>query len=193
MTGQTTKTILLLSANPIDTDRLRFDEEFREINEGLRRSKYRERFKLEQRLAVRYKDLRRALLDTEPRIVHFIGHGEKDGLLLENETGEMEIISTAAISNLFKLFEHQVECVVLSACYSQPQADAINRHIDYVIGMRDRLPDEAGIEFAVGFYDALGAGETIERAFAFGRNAIMHVFSDPHLPVHQIPVLKKKT
>ena len=32
------KTILVLAANPHDTDRLRLDQEIREINEGLRRA-----------------------------------------------------------------------------------------------------------------------------------------------------------
>lgn len=36
--------ILVLSANPVNTDRLRLDEEVREIEEGLRRSKCREQF-----------------------------------------------------------------------------------------------------------------------------------------------------
>ena len=38
------RTILILSANPKDTARLRLDEEVREIGEGLKRSKYREHF-----------------------------------------------------------------------------------------------------------------------------------------------------
>ena len=75
------KTILILSANPKDTARLRIDEEVREISEGLRRSKYRDRFIIHQKWAVRLKDLRRAMLDYEPQIVHFCGHGERNGLI----------------------------------------------------------------------------------------------------------------
>ncbi len=184
------KRILILSANPITTPRLRLDKEIREIEEGLRRAKQRRRFKIESRLAVRLRDLRRALLDVEPHIVHFTGHGRENGLLVENEIGEAVRISKKALSGLFELFSDRVECVILSACYSALQANAISKHINYVIGMRKEIEDKATIEFAVGFYDALGAGRPVEEAFKFGCNAVLLEF--PDLPEHLIPVLKKR-
>ncbi len=72
------KTILLLAANPRNTSQLRLDEEVREIDEGLRRANKREQFKLEQKWAVRQRDFYRAILDTQPQIVHFCGHGAGD-------------------------------------------------------------------------------------------------------------------
>ncbi len=35
--------------------------------------------------------------------------------------------------DLFELFADKIECVVLNACYSEPQAKAIAQQIDYVI------------------------------------------------------------
>jgi hypothetical protein len=49
-------------------------------------------------------------------------------------------------------------------------------------------PDAAAIQFAIGFYDALGAGKSIPEAFAFGCNAI----ALQNLPADLTPVLKKK-
>ena len=96
------KTILILAANPKNSSPLRLDEEMREISEGLRRSQKRDQFKLEQRWAVRTSDLRRALLDTEPQIVHFCGHGSGDeGLVIEDEAGKSKLVSTTALANLF--------------------------------------------------------------------------------------------
>jgi hypothetical protein len=184
------KKILILAANPKATPRLRLDEEIREIEEGLLRSKHRDQFKMESKSAVRLRDLRRALLDSEPQIVHFTGHGKKEGLLVEDELGMAVLISAKALSGLFELFSSQVECVVLNACYSALQARAINKHINYVIGMRKQIKDKASIEFAVGFYDALGAGRSVEEAFKFGCNAILQRY--PDLPQHLIPVLKKR-
>jgi hypothetical protein len=165
--------ILILSANPKDTNRLRLDEEIREIEEGLRRTKHREQFEIVSRWAVRPEDLRRALLDYEPQIVHFSGHGLGDqGLALENHTGNIQPVSSEALAGLFSLFKNKVQCVVLNACYSDVQADAIHREIDYVVGMTQPIGDRAAIEFAIGFYDALGAGRSIEDAFKFGCNAM---------------------
>ena len=184
------KKILILSSNPKTTPWRRFDEEVREIGEGLKRSEYRWRFQIQSSLAVRLRDLRRSLLDNKPQIVHFIGHGQEDGLVVEDEKGSAVRISTKALAGLFELFSDQVECVILSACYSASQAVAISKHIDYVIGMRNEISDEAAIEFSVGFYDALGAGRSVAEAFKFGCNAILGMF--PDLPEHLNPILKKR-
>ncbi|MEB3282472.1 MAG: hypothetical protein VKK42_26490 [Lyngbya sp.] len=47
--NQPKRTILLLTANPKSTHRLRLDEEVREIETGLQRAKQRDRFILETR------------------------------------------------------------------------------------------------------------------------------------------------
>ncbi|MBW4594901.1 MAG: CHAT domain-containing protein [Brasilonema angustatum HA4187-MV1] len=185
----TRKTILILTANPKSTTSLRLDEEVREIDAGLKRAKRREEFNLEQRWAVRVRDVSQALLDFEPQIVHFSGHGSKDdGLAFENQTGDAQLVNTEALAELFKLFTAHTECVLLNACYSSVQADAIVQHIPYVIGMNKEIGDQASIEFAIGFYTALGAGKSIEFSYQFGCNAIRLA----GIPEHLTPVLKKK-
>jgi hypothetical protein len=180
------KKILFLSANPRGTVRLRLDEEMREIKEGLRRAKRREQFTIESAEAVRYRDIRRAVLDFEPNVVHFSGHGEGEkGLVFEDEVGQVQFVSAEALAGLFELLASQVECVILNACYAQVQAEAIARHIPYVIGMKKGIGDPAAIEFAVGFYDALGAGKSVEDAYRFGCNAVQL----PGIPEHLTPQL----
>ncbi len=182
------KKILILSANPQNTARLRLDEEAREIEEGLRRSKYRDQFLIQSKWAIRIRDFRRAMLDNEPQIVHFCGHGEENGLKVEDDNGHAVLLNQDALAGLFEHFKDRVECVLLNACYSELQADAINEHISYVIGMSQGITDKAALEFAIGFYDALGAGKTVEEAFEFGRNAILLY----NIPEHLTPILKKR-
>ena len=186
---QHTKTILILAANPKDTSKLRLEEEIREIDEGLRRANHRDKFKLEMKLAVRSRDFYRAILDTQPQIIHFCGHGEgEDGILLENETGMTTFVRADTLASLFKLFaQKRVECVVLNACYSEVQAQAISQHINHVIGMNCAIGDKAAINFAVAFYDALAAGENVEFAFELGRSQLIG------LQENQTPVLKIKS
>ncbi len=158
-----------MAANPIGTTKLRLDEELREIKEGLRRAKVREQFLIESAEAVRSRDIHRAVIDFEPQIIHFSGHGSlEDGLVFEDATGQAKLVDALALAGLFELFADNVKCVVLNACYSEIQARAIAQHIDYVIGMSQEIGDRAAIEFAVGFYDALGAGRTIEFAYKLG-------------------------
>lgn len=177
--------ILFLSANPKNSGRLRLDEEAREIEEGLRRSKYRDRFEIHSKWASRIRDLRRALLDHNPQIIHFAGHGGTVGIVLENELGISETVSSGNLAALFKLFAETVECVILNSCYSEAQAVAISEHIEYVVGMRKAVCDKVAIEFSIGFYDALGAGKSVEQAFEFGCTAIFpenHELSEDYVP-----------
>ncbi|MDF5710293.1 MAG: CHAT domain-containing protein [Nostoc sp. S4] len=184
------KTILFLAANPKGTSQLRLQEEVREIDAGLQRSKLRDRFLLEQRWAVRSRDVQRAMLDFSPQIVHFSGHGGgEEGLVLEDETGNIKFLDGDALASLFELFSEQVECVILNACYSKVQAKAISYHVPYVIGMNKAIGDNAAIEFAVGFYDALASGKSVEFAYKFGCSSIRMAGIAEHLT----PILEKKS
>ena len=181
--------ILILAANPKGITPLRLDEEVREIDAGLQRAKHRDQFVLEQKWAVRSRDIQRAMLDVNPQIVHFSGHGMGDeGLVFEDETCLAKLVNGEALAGLFDLFADQVECVVLNGCYSEVQAEAISQHVNYVIGMKKAIGDKSAIEFAVGFYDALGAGRSVEFAHKFGCAAIRLA----GVPEQLTPILKKK-
>lgn len=188
MISSSAKRVLLLAANPRKTPALRLDEEVREIGDALRGAKNRDQFQLQQHSAVRPTDMRRAMLEFEPHVVHFAGHGGGDnGLVLEDETGHVKFISAAALAGMFELAQ-QVECVVLNACYSEVQATAIAQFIPYVMGMKQAVGDRAAIEFARGVYDALGAGRSFERAFKEGCLSIRMAGIEAYLT----PILKQK-
>jgi len=186
-----TKTILVLSANPQTTPQLRLDQEIRDIRDGLQR-KSQDAFKLECKLAARAEDVRRAMLDYQPAIIHFCGHGSgENGLVFEDKSGFAQLVDADTLADFFGLFASKItiECVVLNACYSEVQALAIAQHIDYVVGMQRGISDKAAIEFAVAFYDALVAGEAVEFAYKLGCIAIRWVLGKNE---HLTPVLKSK-
>jgi CHAT domain/Right handed beta helix region len=197
--------ILFVSANPVATARLQVDKEQREIDHELRLSRSRDRFDLIIADAARPEDLQQALLDHEPQIVHFSGHGSSEGVILEDDNGEPKLVSATALANLFKLFSGKVQCVLLNACYSEAQAKAIAQHVPYVIGMHSEIPDGTALKFATGFYKGLAAGKTIEFAFDLGVNAVqmdgMEGAAVPQLlksvynvaPSSEILVTEKKT
>ncbi|MDZ8078252.1 MAG: AAA-like domain-containing protein [Nostoc sp. DcaGUA01] len=184
------KTILFLAANPKNSTPLDLTQEVKEIDAGLQRSQKRDRFQLEQVWAVTPGDVQRAMLEYKPQIVHFSGHGMGEkGLVLENLTGQAQLVSSKALAGLFELFAEKLECVVLNACYSEVQAIAIAHNIPYVIGMNQAVGDWAARLFAVGFYDALGAGESIEFAYKLGCNRI----ALEGIAEDFIPVIKRTT
>ncbi|MEM6353195.1 MAG: AAA-like domain-containing protein [Cyanobacteria bacterium P01_D01_bin.14] len=184
-----TRKILILAVNPKDTAQLRLDEEIRQVKEALKLADGRDRhdhFDVTSELAVRTGDLHRHLLHHKPHIVHFSGHGTGErGLAFEDKNGTAKLISTATLDRLFRLCRG-VECVLLNACHSAAQIDAIAQYVGHVIGMNQAIGDTAAIKFAEGFYDGLGYGRDYAEAFEFGLLSI----EAEGIPEEQTPVLK---
>jgi hypothetical protein len=170
------KQILIIAANPEPEKhgRLDLDQEIREIRRVLESAKLREQFEpIFVEVAATYRDLQTAILKRQPQIVHICGHGTgANGLMFCNDAGQAKLVNAEALAGLFKLFADQVECVVLNACYSAEQAQAICQHIEYVIGMNQPIGDRSAKEFSFGFYTALGEGSSYEFAYEFGRSSI---------------------
>lgn len=161
--------ILFLAAEPSDTARLRLGDEANDIEEELQRSKQRDRYCFISKWSVGPVDLTQALLDAQPHIVHFSGHGTREGeLCLEGDNNAILAVPPQALQEVFALVRDQVRCVTLNACYSEQQARVIADEIAYVVGMPQEIGDKASRSYAVGFYQTLGAGRSIEDAHKFG-------------------------
>jgi hypothetical protein len=193
-------TILFLAANPLGTDRLGLDREARAIQVELERSGFRDSFELVTRWAVEPLDLLRELRKLKPTIVHFSGHGSsgvagardsatgprrdvvvensgfdgapQHGLFFQGADGRPQLVSAEALETAFDAAGSSVKLVVLSACYSEPQAAALLTRVDCVVGMRGSILDDAARSFAIGFYGGLGEHEPVAAAYKQGCAAI---------------------
>jgi hypothetical protein len=190
--------VLFLAANPAGTQPLKLDEEIRQITAKVRAAEYRDSLELISRWAVRPDDLLQALLEERPHVVHFSGHGRPTSepiprgsqgsssrdfvlespppaseLILLDDRGNPKPVSKEALVHLFRILKDNVRVVVLNACYSQPQAEALAQTIDCTVGMNRPIGDEAAIVFAASFYRALGFGRTVKEAFELGQAALL--------------------
>jgi hypothetical protein len=162
--------VLFLAANPVDTGALRLGQEVREIDEKIEVGSAREAFELIQHHALRVSDLQQVLLRRQPHIVHFSGHGSKtEEIVLENNLGKSHPVSKEALTALFRILRDNVRVVVLNACFSKAQAEALREVIDYTIGTNKAVGDRAAITFAAAFYRALAFGRTVVEAFELAR------------------------
>jgi hypothetical protein len=195
-----TQTILFLAANPSGTSQLALDREARAIHHELERSGHRDEFDFVTRWAVEPLDLLRELRKLHPTVVHFSGHGataasssapsdgaaRRDitggagsaarrtagGLYFQASDGSARLVSAGAIEQTFGAAGSSVRLVVLNACHSAPQAEALLAHVECVVGMTEAILDEAARAFAIGFYGGLGEREPIAAAVRQGKAAI---------------------
>ena len=156
--------VLFLAANPAGTPPLRLDEEIRQITAKVRAAEYRDSLELVSRWAVRPDDLLQALLEVKPHVVHFSGHGSSTSeLILLDDLGDPKPVSQAALVHLFRTLKDDVRVVVLNACTSRPQAEALAETVECTVGMNRPIGDSAAIVFAASFYRALGFGRSVKR------------------------------
>lgn len=166
--------ILFLSSNPKDISRIRLDEELREVDERIQLGKFRDRFELIPQLAVRPRDIGRALMRYQPHVLHFSGHGSPtEGIVLEDDEGKTKLVSAEALAKLLAVIKDNLRVVVLNACYSGLQADGIIKAIDCVIGMQKAIGDHSAIVFSAAFYEALAHGRSVQEAFDLGVVGLM--------------------
>jgi len=182
------QTVLFLAASPKDMEPLSPDEELRKIEQELQLDPNRNDFSLKSHVAVRLTDISRALVRYKPHVVHFSGHGAADGrLYVQDESGFSKPVNPQGLAEMFGECKDTIRCVVVNACHSEQLAEAMSRHIDYVVGMHSEVGDSAAILFSVGFYQALFGGKTVPEAFRLARSLL---WSDEATETaHEIPVL----
>jgi len=170
--------ILFLAANPSETDPLHLGEEIRNIRRKIRASVFRE-IRIEQEWAVSPPDLITYLQEHQPTIVHFSGHGTTAGeIVLQDSTGTSVPLAPDILASIFKVLQGEIKCVVLNSCFSKPQALAISPYVNCVVGMTNSVLDEAAIQFAGTFYEALANGRTIREAYDLGQTMMRVIAQD---------------
>lgn len=167
-------TILFLAANPNDWEALKVTQERKIIETELRKSDYRDQFRFFAEQAATPHELQELFLRYKPQIVHFSGHGNaKNEIVFQDGDGEAIPVSPQALEKLFTDFRENVQCVVLNACYSDGQAKSIAQTVNFVVGMKGGIVDDAAINFSAAFYRDLGYGRDVNAAFEAGRTALL--------------------
>jgi esterase/lipase superfamily enzyme len=165
--------ILVLSANPIGTDRLQLDKEANLIRERSQEGEVGKNYIVKVERAVQAEELSKYLLQYQPLILHFSGHGSPSGeIILNNSQGQAQPVSPEALAELLAVLQGRIECVVLNACFSLEKADALADKVSCVVGMSKEIDDQSAVTFAAGFYRGLGFGRGYYTAFELGRNEI---------------------
>jgi hypothetical protein len=173
-----THIVLFLHADSLSPDRLALDEETRAIQQELERSRLRDAFEFVSRSVRSPLDLLRELRMLRPTMVHWggrrgaPGRESRSGVFLQCADGRSQLASTAALQDIFGAAGSSVKLVVLSWCYAESQAEALLAHVDCIVGIGESIADEVVQTFAIGFYGALAAHESVATAYHHGCAAI---------------------
>lgn len=161
--------ILFLAANPLRVPTLQLNEECRAIEKMLAIARYREQVQFRSCWAVRFDDLVQALNDDTPTVLHFSGHGYgKLGICLQAEDGAASIVSTEELVELMQAAGDGVTAVVLNACYTEVQAQALATYVPCVVGTSMAIGDDAAIAYSRSLYRALASGRSVANAHQQG-------------------------
>jgi WD40 repeat protein len=83
--------------------------------------------------------------------------------------GQPHMVSKSALVNVLRSCnEGNLRLVVLNACNTRPQAEALTEVVDCVVSMNRTITDRAAIKFAASFYGALAFGRSVQTAFDQG-------------------------
>ena len=166
-------TILFLAANPAQLQPLQLGEECRAIEERIRSATFRDQIRFRPRWAAHLDDLMQALNEHSPSVVHFCGHGNgESGLSFQSENGCAMSINADGIARVMEAAGTSVAVVVLNACYSEVQAQALASLVPCVIGASNAVRDGEAVNYAAAFYGALAYGKSVASAHRQGITAV---------------------
>jgi hypothetical protein len=164
-------TILMLAANPLDTRRLKLDDEARRIELAIREGGDRDA-QVKLFLAVRAEDIERWLLEVKPQFLHLSGHGADGTFIVQDPHGLETALLPEALGLMLSATAKQLRCVTVNACSTERIARELAMHVPHVVAMRREVLDYVAIQFSIAFYRAIVAGLAIEDAFIAGRAAM---------------------
>lgn len=117
-------------------------------------------------------DLVKLIRRHRPTVLHFAGHGSRDGLYLQGPDGKGQLLSPEALASAVDTVG-SVRLAVLNACYSDATAKALLNAVPVVVGMDDRIPDTLARQFAAEFYGAMADTDgTVSHAYRVGKASI---------------------
>jgi hypothetical protein len=119
-------------------------------------------------------DLVDGLNDVRPHVVHFSGHAG-GGLLFDRAEldgpGDL-LVGYGTVASLLAAKDHRPTLVVLNACDTEQGVERLLEVAPVVIATSDTIVDSSSAIFAVNFYAAIAAAQSIGHAFDQAREMV---------------------
>ena len=163
--------ILIVAANPKDTLKVNLEDELRRLRKKMSDNVQIGNAEVMVTWAANALALQNDVRENQPHIVHFAGHGSHEGIWLEDDEGNSQLLSKDDLSSILSASD-QLRLVVLNACATAPQTEALRRSVKYVVGTRTPIEDSVALSFTSQFYHGLAVGDRIREAFCHAQKKL---------------------
>ncbi len=167
---------------------LRVSQEIRRVKSAVAAALHRDLVDIEHAPDITADDLLNYLTTFQPHVIHFSGHANEDVLVFDDgsvEGGQERTIPIELFMRAVTAPDRKPALVVLNACESAVNLEALLAGVPMAIGMSASVGDADAITFATRFYRAVADGQSIESALTIAR-VDMEMNG---LPDHDLPTL----
>lgn len=165
---------------------LRVDEEIRRVKAAVRASTNRDLIEILHLPAATAGDILDQLSTFKPHVVHFSGHADEKTLVLDDGSdthGPGRTITARAFKSAIESPDKPPLLVVLNACKSAAQLEALLGRVPMAVGMSNSIGDVDSLTFATRFYRTLAEGQSVNAALVTARADMeMNGLEDYDLP-----------
>jgi hypothetical protein len=165
------RTITFLESNPFPEYNLFSNVEYREMSFLLR--KHAEQFRLIGSFGLSLHQLVESINEDQPDIAHISAFSNLEGIFFHDKHDRPLQVSNDAFVEHLELIRHLPDCMFFNTFIAEEMARSISLKKIYVIGANDLISSEAAIEFATGFYSAIGFGKGYGAAFSIGKKSVV--------------------
>lgn len=162
--------ILYATATP--EGELRVSQEIRRVKNAVSSALHRDLVDIEHAPDVTADDLLNYLTSFQPHVIHFSGHANQDVLVFDDGTmegGDGREIPIDLFMRAVSAPDQRPSLVVLNACESATNLEALLAGVPIAIGMSAPVGDADAITFATRFYRAVADGQSVESALTVAR------------------------
>lgn len=136
------------------------------MKDMLKRTRFRDLVTVEYLPAATRMDLLEGLNEHRPHIVHFSGHSNSIGLLMEDDDGTENGVDVTfdLLGKLLEATDTPPQLVVLNSCESLAGADSLLRTVPTIVAMSDEIDDASALVFSGRFYAAIASAQSVTTA-----------------------------
>lgn len=177
------KVILIFESNPKGTDNIRSLKEYIAIEKVRKTCHAKSRYKLETCPGATRDHFLRAISKYRPSIIHFIGHGTKDKICIENKDGKIDILTQDNLISIFEPYAKFIDCIILNACNTYGHTKELAKFIPVTIGTNCSIDTKNAENYAESFYRGLFDSESYKTAHEHGVISLSNSQQDAYKPL----------